>query len=265
MRSSEFIAFVYFVALMALAWIRPLPADRRRQITIAGVVMTAVVFVVGHHTPALVRDWAPGAFILAGYYVSGRFFVEPSASFEAWLMAWDRRVLGDPTTRFARWPRPLLAYLEIAYVLCFLLVPAGFALLAATGRAVLADRYWTMVLAAELGSFAPLGVIQTRPPWLVERPASLPDRAVHRVASGFVEQFTICANTFPSGHAAGSLAVALALAGAMPWASAVFFVLALSIGAASVVGRYHYVVDVVAGAALALAIWAVVSFSHSHV
>ena len=32
--------------------------------------------------------------------------------------------------------------------------------------------------------------------------------------------------------------------------------LALSIALACVVGRYHYVIDVVAGAALALAIWA---------
>ena len=54
----------------------------------------------------------PALMILAGYYVSGRFFVRPSASFEAWLAAWDRRLLGDPTTRFARWPQVVLAYLE---------------------------------------------------------------------------------------------------------------------------------------------------------
>ena len=64
-------------------------------------------------------------------------------------------------------------------------------------------------------------------------------------------------NTFPSGHAAGSFAVALAVIGVLPVTGVVFLVLALSIAVACVVGRYHYVVDVIAGIGLAVAIWAV--------
>ena len=265
MRSSEVVAFVYFLVLAAASLVRPVGAARRAQIAAIGIVMAAAVFAIGYRAPAAVRDWAPCVYILVGYFLSGRFFVRPSAAFEAWLAAWDRRVLGDPTRRFERWPRPLLAYLEVVYLGCFLLVPAGFALLAATGRAALADRYWTMLVAAEFGSFAPLAFVQARPPWLVERPPSLPDRGVHDVAAALVSRFTIRANTFPSGHVAGSLAIALALAAAAPAAAALFFALALSIGVACIVGRYHYVVDVVAGAALALAIWAVVSFTHPNV
>jgi len=140
-----------------------------------------------------------------------------------------------------------------------LLVPAGFALLSATGRAALADRYWTMVASAEFGAFVPLAVIQTRPPWQVERTAALPDRAVHRFAARMVRALTINANTFPSGHVAGSLAVALALVGPMPWAGAACLLLATSISVACVVGRYHYIVDGVTGAALAVAIWGIVA------
>jgi membrane-associated phospholipid phosphatase len=62
-------------------------------------------------------------------------------------------------------------------------------------------------------------------------------------------------NTFPSGHAAGSLAVGLAVVGALPWTGAVLLLLAAGIGVGCVVGRYHYVVDVVTGAALALGVW----------
>jgi membrane-associated phospholipid phosphatase len=257
-RSSEVVAFVYFAALTVVAWLRPLPADRRRQITTIGVAMCAVVFTIGHHAPRVVRDWAPGVSIIVGYYLSGRFFVKPSETLEEWLMAWDRRLLGDPTTRFAGWPPSVLAYLEIVYVTCFVLVPAGAAALVLAGHASLLDRYWTMVLAAELGSFGPLSVIQSRPPWLVEQKAALPDRAVHRVASRMVESFTINANTFPSGHVAGSLAVALALLGPLPAVGAVFLFLALSITVACVVGRYHYVVDAIAGATLAIAVWAAI-------
>ena len=125
----------------------------------------------GYHGGATPQEMLPPLVILAGYFLSGRFFVKPSPSFEAWLIAWDRRLLGDPPTRFAHWPRALLAYLEVVYMGCAVLVPAGFASLAWTGRASLADSYWTLVIGAEFGSFASLGVVQARPPWMVERKA----------------------------------------------------------------------------------------------
>ena len=210
--------------------------------------------------PPLLRDWAsPALAILAGYYLSGLFFIGPTPWFEAWLIDWDRRLLGEPATRFAHWPRFLLAYLEVVYIGCFLLVPAGFAVLALSGRAAEANRYWTMVISAELGSFLPLVVLQSRPPWMTERKAVLSDRAVHRAASLMVENLTIRANTFPSGHVAGSLAVALAVVGVMPWAGLVLLALAASIAAACVVGRYHYIIDVAAGVALTLVIWIAVT------
>jgi membrane-associated phospholipid phosphatase len=258
-RSSEWVSFVYFGALTAIAWLRPLPAARRAQITAIGLLScTAVVAVARLATPA-VRDWTPPLVILAGYFLSGRFFVAPSPSFEAWLIAWDRRLLGDPPTRFAHWPRALLAYLEVVYMGCAVLVPAGFAALAWTGRGALADSYWTLVTGAEFGSFASLGVVQARPPWMVERKVVLRDRSVHRAASIMVEHLTIRANTFPSGHVAGSLAVALAVVRAMPVFGLVLLFLAGSIAAACIVGRYHYIVDVVAGVVLTLLIWSVVT------
>ncbi len=257
-RSWEWISIAYFAALTATAWLRPLPAARRLQITAIGLPICGAILWLSRSPAGVVHDWAPAAIILAGYYASGRFFVRPSAALERWLMAWDHRLLGNPATRFARWPRLLLAYFELVYMGCFLLVPAGFAVLVATGRTALGDRYWTMVVAAELGAFASLGIAQARPPWALEHRASLPDRAVHRLASRFVRDFTINVNTFPSGHVAGSLAVAFALIGPVPWAGASALVLALSISVACIVGRYHYAVDGVAGAALAVTIWVLV-------
>jgi membrane-associated phospholipid phosphatase len=257
-RSSESLPFVYFLGCAVLAGLRPLPWSRRGQIAAVSAPMCAAILTAAYHASDAIRAWAPGVYILVGYYVSGRFFVRASPRVEAWLMSWDRRLLGDPTTRFAAWPRPVLAYFEIVYMGCFLLVPAGFAILAADGRSDLANRYWTIVAAAEFGAFAPLVVIQTRPPWILERKPVLADRAVHRAASRMVERFTIRANTFPSGHVAGSLAVAFALIDAVPWAGAVALVLAMTIAVATVVGRYHYVVDGVAGAILAVAVWTLV-------
>jgi len=110
-------------------------------------------------------------------------------------------------------------------------------------------------MGAELAAFAPLAFIQTRPPWALERKPELADPAIHRLASQMVQHLTIRVNTFPSGHAAGSLAVALAVIGALPGPGAVLLLLALAICIACVVGRYHYVVDIVAGAAVAGALW----------
>jgi membrane-associated phospholipid phosphatase len=123
------------------------------------------------------------------------------------------------------------------------------------GHGSAANHYWTMVAAAELGAFAPLSVFQTRPPWIVEGKPELADPIVHRAASGMVQRLSIGVNTFPSGHVAGSLAVAFAVFPLMPAAGAVLLALAISIAAGCVVGRYHYLVDVIAGALLALAVW----------
>lgn len=262
MRASESLALAYFVYLLVASWIKPLPAARRIQIRAGAIVMLGLVLVGARRAPATARDWAPALSILAAYYLSGRLFVQPSTRLETWLGAWDRRLLGDPTTRFAKWPRWLLAYLDILYMGCFLLVPAGFGVLAWTGHATLADRYWTTIAAAELGAFAPLAVFQTRPPWVLEPPPIVRDARVHRAASLFVRHGTIGANTFPSGHVAGSLAVAFALMGTLPVAGAVFLALSAAIAVACVVGRYHYVIDVVAGGVLAAVVWVVVAIAH---
>ena len=63
-------------------------------------------------------------------------------------------------------------------------------------------------------------------------------------------------NTFPSGHAAGSLAVAFAVIGALPWPGAVLLVLAIGIASPASSAATTTCVDVVAGAVLALSVWA---------
>lgn len=202
--------------------------------------------------------------ILIGYYACGLLYVAPSAPVEAWLMSWDRKLLGDPTARFAHWPRPLLAYLEVVYMGTFVVIGAGALILMAAGHGDAIDRYWTLVVGAEFGSFGSLAFVQTRPPWAIERKPMLADPTVHEFATLMTKNLMIGANTFPSGHVAGSLAVAVAVGRVMPAAGVVLLALALSIAVATVVGRYHYAIDAVAGALLTAALWAImVSFGLS--
>ena len=55
-----------------------------------------------------------------------------------------------------------------------------------------------------------------------------------------------------------AIGVAFAVVGTARWSGAVFLLLALSIALACVVGRYHYIVDVAAGAVVAVAVWVAV-------
>ena len=258
MRSSEWIAFLYFVYLAGVCWLRPLSLSRRLLVTGASLALAAAIAIVAAMAPSIVRDWTPFVYVGAGYYATGWLFVAPSETLEAWLLAWDRRCLGDPTTRFAAWPAWVVAYLDLVYTFCFLLLPGGFAALALSGHSTLANRYWTMVLAADLGAFAPLAVFQTRPPWMLERRPALADTSAHRLASFMVRHATIRVNTFPSGHVAVSLAVALGVIGSLPIGGVALLAVAVSVGIACVVGRYHYVADVLTGALLGAVVCGVV-------
>ena len=255
MRSFEWIAFAYFWYLVIACWWPPVPAARRAWLIAAAAAASGAVWMIAHAGSLSARNYAPPAYILGGYFLSGYLFVAPSDAMESWLIGWDRRVLGDPATRFVGWPRALVASLELVYMGCFLLIPAGLVILVRSDHGALVDRYWTLVMGAEFLAFAPLAFIQTRPPWAIERKPELADPAVHRLASQMVQHLTIRVNTFPSGHAAGSLAVALAIIGVLPWTGALLLALAAAICVACVVGRYHYIVDVVAGAGVALVLW----------
>jgi membrane-associated phospholipid phosphatase len=258
-RSSEWVALLYFIYLAVVCWLRPLAPSRRLIITTVSVVLVAAIWITAAVAPPFVRDWAPFLYVSVGYYLTGFLFVAPSLALEAWLLKWDHRWLGDPTTRFAKWPWWVVAYLDVVYTLCFLLLPGGFAALALTGHSDRANRYWTMVLAADLGAFAPLSVFQTRPPWALEPAPTLRASGIHRLASYVVRNGTTGVNTFPSGHVAVTIAVAIGVISTLPVTGAILLCLAASIAVACVVGRYHYAVDVLAGAALGAVVCAVVA------
>jgi membrane-associated phospholipid phosphatase len=256
MRASEAVGIIYFVYLSLVAAIVPLPGARRFLVWVASVLVIATEIIIGRLSVApwgqQVRDWLPAFVILLAYFATGLFYVSPSPRFEAWLRRWDDKLIGG--WNFDRLPWSVRCYLEVIYDLCFLMIPAGYAVLAWTGRSSAADRFWTLVSAAEFLAFATLPWLQARPPWAIEPARSTDRAAMRRFSLSWVKLTTIRANTFPSGHASASLAVALALWPEIPPAAAVFGVLALSIAAASVVGRFHYAIDAVAGVLLALAL-----------
>lgn len=268
MRESEWIAAGYFVYLGLLAWIVRLPPPRRRQ-SVALVVPVLVLLLAsprlgGWAVARVLRDWLPVVYLLAGYALSGLFFVAPMPRVERWLAAWDRRLLeaiGFP--RFAaRAPRLLLEGLEAAYAGTHLLIPGAFLSLVVGGAAAHADRFWSLVLLAEFGAFGMLPWIQTRPPWVLEPSGALDRRRllVRRLNGWIVRRVSHRANTFPSGHVSGALAAAIAVGERLPALGAVLYVCAACVAAGTVVGRYHYAADAAAGALLVTVVWGLLNF-----
>ena len=204
----------------------------------------------------------PAVVLVCGYWLSGLLFVRPDLRIERWLREVDDTILRR--TGVLAWsrraPAAIIDYLELSYLLVYVAVPAGAATLALTGHADQVARFWAVVLLAEFTCYGALPWIQTRPPRVLEDDAVRPQaRLMRRLNLGVVGRVSIQANTVPSGHAAGALATALAVGAAMPVAGAIFLALAVSIAVATVLGRYHYVVDSVTGVLVAVAAWAMVS------
>ncbi|MGH9256100.1 MAG: phosphatase PAP2 family protein [Vicinamibacterales bacterium] len=239
--------------LVALALASPATqASSRRRAQVALLCAAAAIGVVfaSQAGPDL-RGWLGHGYLVAGYWIPA--LLAPSrvhaGHFQSWLVRTDercRRVLIGPPA----WATPVL---ELSYLLCYVLVPTAFVLVWANGTIADVDRFWTAVL---LSGFVCYGTL----PWLVSRPPRVLDelaipRSRLRSANEFVlRRMSHGLNTFPSGHVAVSLAAALEVSDVWRAPGIALTVVAAMIAAGAVIGRYHYVVDVLLGAAIGITI-----------
>ena len=252
------LAYVSYLATVSLT--RRDFSGARPALLMAATVAWAgfAAFRHAHLSPAL-EVVVPSLILLAGYWLSGLLFVRPDLRLEHWLQSVDDRVLRRPGVLawFRRAPRAVQEFFELSYLLVYLAVPAGATVVVASGHAGYVDRFWTVVLLAEFACYGMLPWLQSRPPRVLESGDGHTARSagVRRLNLRVVNQASIQVNTLPSGHAAGAFATALAVMSITPSAGIAFLFLALSISIATVLGRYHYVVDTVLGALVALAVW----------
>jgi hypothetical protein len=199
----------------------------------------------------------PGLFVLASYRVSGAFFVTPNLALERWLLQVDAAALVDTgLLRAYSSVKAIRTTFELLYLLVYAMVPAGAAALALAGRADGLPRYWTVVFAAELTCYATLPWLQTRPPRSLEAaPAAASLDALRQLNLVVLDRGSIQVNTLPSAHAAGAIALSLVMMEALPAIGGVFLAIAMGITVATVLGRYHYLVDAVLGVAVAALAW----------
>lgn len=255
MQSAEWVAAVYFAYVAATG-----VSTRRLRAAVlaAGAEATVALVAAGAPPESTLRAWAPGVWLLFGYWLSGALFRAPRVGLEQALGRLDRRTFDAGAGRLVSTaPRVVLESFELAYLCCTPMIPAGLGALALAGRLDRADAFWTTVLVAGYGCYGLLPWLPTRPPRALEGPAAIDARrlAVRRANLWVLDRASIQVNTFPSAHASTALATALAVTELLPLAGAAFLVLALSIAVASVIGRYHYLADAVLGILVALAAW----------
>lgn len=255
------VAGLYGLVLAAAAL--ALPIARRPLAATASLAYALVALAAGS-----LESWfwiqllIPGALLLGGYWLSGFFFRAPQPWLEQALLASDRRVfdaLGLNRALGAA-PRWVLELLEASYAADYLVVGAGALITAAAGLPAVA-AYWALVLAAELACYAALPWLRSRPPRVLEGPGVMARRApaLRRLNVAILDRASVQANTLPSGHVAGAVAAALAVWPVHAGAGAVLAGAAVLIAVAAAAGRYHYVVDCVTGALVAVAAWVMVA------
>ena len=253
---ASLIFFGYLVVVAAL----PRGSSRHARLRVlAGAATGAIVIAVSTRLPA---DGVanvvvlPAAALLIGYWTSGMLFVAPMPRAERLLARVDQALQIDAVT--AACPRPVAELLELAYTGVYPLIP--IALYFSLRQAVTADRFWTTILLTDYLCFGTLPWIQTRPPRALGFDATWRSRwrivNVRMLAAGSVQ-----VNTFPSGHAAEALVVALLLSGAPASIAGWMFFNAAAISAGAVFGRYHYAADAIAGWGIALLVYRLSHFA----
>jgi len=261
LRVSEWIALAYFLYLIALAAVARVSVARRQRVLATAPVTCAAIATIGLQAgtaAALARDWLPLLYLVMAYWLPAQLVETPRSRVEARLLRFDHKLFRShrSAAAAARAPRLLVEYLELAYLLCYPVVPAGFACLVLCGFRAEADQYWTAVLLAALPCYGLLPWLPTRPPRAIEMPETAARSAIRALNVKILDRASVQLNTFPSGHAAASIAIALAVGSHVLFAGAVLGIVAVSIAAGSVIGRYHYAADVIAGAGLAIGAFA---------
>ena len=269
MRTSEWIQIGFAIILAAAAWIQPwfshpLPVRRRWTITLLALVPWAVVSLArataGFLPPLYVstlRNWLTAGLFLVPYWQTGQFFQAPNHRIEQRLMAFDRWLMPRAAETSGTSRTGFGMVLEVAYLFCYPLVPLGLLALYAVGQSNHAAGFWLVVLVSTYLCYAITPFVPAYPPRDLAggQPASAQTGKARIFNRWILKHGSIHAISFPSAHVASTFATSLVLLHYAPIMGLIFLFISVWISLGAVVGRYHYALDVLAGAATAVVVF----------
>lgn len=267
MRKAEWISLVAFSFFIIASWLRPLTNPRRLAVASIGatgvILITAIQFadqIIPRFAVSVIRDWLPAALMPMVYWQAGRFSSGVNKRFQTTLQLLDHKLLSGWIPILAkpsyRW---VTAFLELAYLSCYVLVPMGLAVLYLTGLRRHTNEYWSVVLLATYPCYAFTAFVPTQPPRVLEtNPAGTVSGKIRSFNLWIVRWLSIQLNTFPSAHVTATLASSLVLLHFVPNIGTAFVLVSIGIALGAVLGRYHYAADVLLAALLTVGVYAAV-------
>ena len=205
----------------------------------------------------MIRDWLPAALLLVPYWQTGQFFLEPNTKIQNRLAAVDRWLLPRVATTSGTSRTWVGWSMEVAYLFCYPLVPLGLLALYVSGLRGYVSSFWFVVLVSTYICYAITPFVPALPPRVLDNAQilSTPPGKARAFNRWILNHGSIHAISFPSAHVASALAVSLILLRVIPIAGLAFLVVAFWISIGAVVGRYHFVLDVLLGAVTALVVF----------
>jgi PAP2 superfamily len=266
----EWFTLSYFAFFICYAWFWKVANGQRIKITLLGFIGILIILIVAaidHSSRKIIpviRNFSPALLMLIAYWQSGCFYTQPNLKLQNKLVEFDKKVavfIGKLHLSGAalRW---IHHYLESAYLFCYPMVPLGIVILYFLKMGSQVPTFWKVVIPPSFVCYATVAFVQTLPPRTLEAEILLKRGGVQTVNMGIIQRASIQINTFPSAHAAASMAVALAIIQVAPLIGSVLFWLALSISAAAAVCRYHFTADVIVGTLIAIVWFVLLRFFH---
>jgi membrane-associated phospholipid phosphatase len=219
----------------------------------------------------IARDWLPIFFIFLAFremdYFAPReydFLTEMS-----WIR-WDLVLLeGLKLSRRIESLGPVIPfYLELCYLLVYAVGAYCVARLSALAGRKAINRFWTIFLLGTLGAYALFPYFPTEPPRFAFTDIAMPGvSTVVRELNWYVlGRTTIHSGVFPSAHVSASFSAAFGMFLLMPKRRDGWWLLiyAVSVSIAVVYGRYHYLVDALAGFGISLLAAALCFLYYAH-
>jgi membrane-associated phospholipid phosphatase len=267
LRRSELVLIAYFTYTAIVGFLLRVALEIAVFTATLNLSLIAGYLLLGHadrtrprHLLSILRDWLPLGLILLAYREMGWFApAEHTYELEQSWIVWDRLLLRDWGLKAAiEFFGPLIpSILEISYTLVYAIGPLSVAVLYCYDRRSTVNRFLFPFLLGTVASYSLFPYFPSEPPRAVF-PGE--DVALHNVFRQFnwwlLGGHGIHTSVFPSAHVSSAFAAAFAMLRVMPerkWPGWFLMALASLIFVATVYGRYHYVVDGIAGVAVSLA------------
>ncbi|HYI97749.1 MAG TPA: phosphatase PAP2 family protein [Bryobacteraceae bacterium] len=268
MRSAEWVHTIFFAYASVLALLLPVSTAIRLRVLLVNVsVLLLLRWLTSTGKSLALRDAVALALVILAYKQMG-WFAPSVHSFrleKQWIV-WDDIVLVDwGVKRAIEAAGPVLPnLLELSYLLVYAVGPFAVMMLYRYAGRKEIDTFLFLYILGVLLSYGQFPFWPSEPPRTVFPGHLEPAPSLFRNINLYVVgNAGIHTSVFPSAHVSGVVAAAFAMWKLLPGQRYSFLVYGSLVTVATFYGRYHYVVDAVAGVAVAVVAWQVTSWVRS--